>query len=109
MPTSSCILRPADLLRTALAEARRIGSRLRLAGPEVDDLGHQTAADALLTITGKVETSRRAAARNRTMIGGYRAGCWKPPTVPMGADCSEPGGDRPAVLDGAAAVLGESG
>lgn len=48
----------ALLLRTALAEARRIGSRLRLAGPEVDDLAHQAAADALLTITGKVETFR---------------------------------------------------
>lgn len=48
----------ALLLRAALAEARRIGSRLRLAGPEVDDLAHQAAADALLTITGKVETFR---------------------------------------------------
>lgn len=47
----------AFLLCMALAEARRIGSRLRLAGPEVDDLAHQ-AADALLTITGKVETFR---------------------------------------------------
>ncbi|MGW5360591.1 sigma-70 family RNA polymerase sigma factor [Actinopolymorpha pittospori] len=48
----------ALLLRTALAEARRIGSRLRLAGPEVDDLAHQATADAVLTITGKVETFR---------------------------------------------------
>lgn len=48
----------ALLLRAALAEARRVGSRLRLAGPEVDDLAHQAAADALLTITGKLRTFR---------------------------------------------------
>ncbi|TDE14218.1 sigma-70 family RNA polymerase sigma factor [Jiangella asiatica] len=46
------------LLRAAQAEARRVASRLQLAGPEADDLAHQAAADALLTITSKVEAFR---------------------------------------------------
>jgi RNA polymerase sigma factor (sigma-70 family) len=46
------------LLRAARGEVGRRASRLRLAGPEVDDIAHQAAADALLTICGKVETFR---------------------------------------------------
>jgi RNA polymerase sigma-70 factor (ECF subfamily) len=46
------------LLRAARGEVRRRASRLRLVGPEVDDIAHQAAADALLTICGKVETFR---------------------------------------------------
>ncbi|WP_432875127.1 sigma-70 family RNA polymerase sigma factor [Kribbella sp. CA-245084] len=46
------------LLRAAKAEARRRSARLRLAGPELDDIAHQAAADALLAISGKVETFR---------------------------------------------------
>lgn len=46
------------LLRTARAEARRRGYRLRLAGPELDDIAHQAAADALLTISGKLGAFR---------------------------------------------------
>ncbi|MGI8665064.1 MAG: RNA polymerase sigma factor [Jatrophihabitans sp.] len=42
------------LLRTARAELRRRSGRLRLAGPELDDLAYQAAADALLAITGKL-------------------------------------------------------
>jgi RNA polymerase sigma-70 factor (ECF subfamily) len=42
------------LLRIALAEARRRAGRLRMAGPELDDLAHQAAADALLAITAKL-------------------------------------------------------
>jgi RNA polymerase sigma factor (sigma-70 family) len=46
------------LLRAARAEAGRRATRLRLAGPELDDLAHQAAADALLAICGKIETFR---------------------------------------------------
>ncbi|HET6743958.1 MAG TPA: sigma-70 family RNA polymerase sigma factor [Kribbella sp.] len=46
------------LQRAARSEVRRRASRLRLAGPELDDIAHQAAADALLTICGKVGTFR---------------------------------------------------
>jgi RNA polymerase sigma-70 factor (ECF subfamily) len=42
------------LLRIALGEVRRRGVAYRIAGPELDDLAHQAAADALLAITGKL-------------------------------------------------------
>jgi RNA polymerase sigma-70 factor, ECF subfamily len=42
------------LLRIARSEVRRRGPRLQLAGPELDDLAYQAAADALLAITGKL-------------------------------------------------------
>jgi RNA polymerase sigma-70 factor (ECF subfamily) len=44
----------ALLLRIAQAEARRRAGRLGIAGPELDDLAYQAAADALLAITAKV-------------------------------------------------------
>ena len=47
------------LLRIARAEAGRRGPRIRLAGPELDDLAHQAAADALIAITGKL-TDRKS-------------------------------------------------
>jgi RNA polymerase sigma-70 factor, ECF subfamily len=46
------------LLRAARVEVVRRASRLRLAGPELDDIAHQAAADALLTICAKVQTFR---------------------------------------------------
>ncbi|TDW84384.1 RNA polymerase sigma-70 factor (ECF subfamily) [Kribbella pratensis] len=46
------------LLRAARSEVARRAARLRLAGPELDDIAHQAAADALLTICGKVGTFR---------------------------------------------------
>jgi RNA polymerase sigma factor (sigma-70 family) len=46
------------LLRVARSEVGRRAARLRLAGPELDDIAHQAAADALLAICGKVETFR---------------------------------------------------
>jgi RNA polymerase sigma-70 factor (ECF subfamily) len=46
------------LLRAARAEAGRRATRMRLVGPELDDLAHQAAADALLAICGKIETFR---------------------------------------------------
>jgi RNA polymerase sigma-70 factor, ECF subfamily len=42
------------LVRVARADARRRGPRLRVSGPELDDLACQAAADALLAITGKL-------------------------------------------------------
>lgn len=43
-----------ELLRIARNEANRRAQRHRIAGPELDDLAHQAAADALLAITRKL-------------------------------------------------------
>jgi RNA polymerase sigma-70 factor (ECF subfamily) len=48
----------AELLRIARGEVRRRAGRLRVSGPELDDLTHQAAADALLAITSKLSTFR---------------------------------------------------
>ena len=42
------------LVRIALGEVRRRGPQLRIAGPELDDLAYQAAADALVAITDKI-------------------------------------------------------
>jgi RNA polymerase sigma-70 factor, ECF subfamily len=42
------------LVRIARGEVRRRGPRLRISGPELDDLAYQAAADALMAITAKV-------------------------------------------------------
>ena len=42
------------LVRIARGEVRRRGPRLRITGPELEDLAYQAAADALLAITGKI-------------------------------------------------------
>jgi RNA polymerase sigma-70 factor (ECF subfamily) len=44
----------AMLLRIAYAELNRRGSRHGITGPELDDIAHQAAADALLSITRKI-------------------------------------------------------
>jgi RNA polymerase sigma-70 factor (ECF subfamily) len=44
----------AMLVRIALREAARRAPRLLLTGPELDDLAHQAAADALIAITAKL-------------------------------------------------------
>jgi hypothetical protein len=46
------------LLRIAQGEVRRRAPRLRVTGPELDDMAYQAAADALLAITGKLGQSR---------------------------------------------------
>ncbi|MGJ9423936.1 hypothetical protein, partial [Aeromicrobium sp. CF3.5] len=46
------------LLKMAYSEARRKGARIQLAGPELDDIAHQAAADAALAICRKVSTFR---------------------------------------------------
>ena len=42
------------LLRVARAETHRRGGQLRISGPELDDLAHQAAADAVLAIMAKI-------------------------------------------------------
>jgi RNA polymerase sigma-70 factor (ECF subfamily) len=42
------------LVRIARGEVRRRGPQLRVTGPELDDLAHQAAADALIAIIGKL-------------------------------------------------------
>ena len=42
------------LVRIARAECRRRGPRLQITGPELDDLAHQAAADAVMAITRKI-------------------------------------------------------
>jgi len=42
------------LVRIARAEVGRRAPRLRLTGPELDDLAYQAAADAMIAITGKL-------------------------------------------------------
>ena len=42
------------LLRVARRETRRRCDRLRISGPELDDLAHQAAADAVVAIIAKI-------------------------------------------------------
>src|SRR5258708_16630120 len=42
------------LVRVARAEARRRGPRVRITGPELDDLAYQAAADAVMAVTGRL-------------------------------------------------------
>jgi RNA polymerase sigma-70 factor (ECF subfamily) len=42
------------LVRIARAEVRRRSPRLRITGPELEDLAYQAAADAMVAITGKI-------------------------------------------------------
>jgi RNA polymerase sigma-70 factor, ECF subfamily len=46
------------LLRIAQREARRRGPRMRITGPELEDLAYQAAADALMAITAKLSQFR---------------------------------------------------
>jgi RNA polymerase sigma-70 factor, ECF subfamily len=46
------------LLRIARSEMQRRNSSLAISGPEIDDIAHQAAADALLAITNKLDTFR---------------------------------------------------
>jgi len=48
----------ALLLRIAHNDVRRRAPQLRIAGPELDDLAYQAAADALVAITGKLAQFR---------------------------------------------------
>jgi RNA polymerase sigma-70 factor (ECF subfamily) len=46
------------LLRVARSEVRRRQSQLRIVGPELDDLAHQAAADAVVGVTAKISQFR---------------------------------------------------
>ncbi|KAB8194229.1 sigma-70 family RNA polymerase sigma factor [Nonomuraea phyllanthi] len=46
------------LLRVAHAEARRRAPVLKLDGPELEDIAHQAAADALMAVTERLDTFR---------------------------------------------------
>jgi RNA polymerase sigma-70 factor, ECF subfamily len=46
------------LLRVARGEARRRRGQLSIGGPELDDLAHQAAADAVVAVVAKVEQFR---------------------------------------------------
>jgi len=46
------------LLRAARAETSRRSNRLRISGPELDDLAFQAAADAMISILRKLDTFR---------------------------------------------------
>jgi RNA polymerase sigma-70 factor (ECF subfamily) len=46
------------MLRIARSETRRRSGSLRVSGAELDDLAHQAAADAMLSVLGKLDTFR---------------------------------------------------
>ncbi|WP_371778049.1 sigma-70 family RNA polymerase sigma factor [Streptosporangium subroseum] len=82
------------LLRIALGETRRRGARLRITGPELDDLAHQAAADALLAITAKINEFRGESRFTTwaykfvifevsTKVGRH---FWRNPSVPLDAE-----------------------
>jgi RNA polymerase sigma-70 factor (ECF subfamily) len=82
------------LVRTARSEAARRGPRLRLTGPELDDLAYQAAADALVAITGKLGQFR---GESRFITWAYKfvifevsakigRHFWRHPAVPLDAE-----------------------
>ncbi len=82
------------LLRIARGELRRRGGQHPITGPELDDLAHQAAADALLAITGKLSGFR---GESRFTTWAYRfvvlevstklgRHFWQKPTVALDAE-----------------------
>ena len=82
------------LLRIAQREARRRGPRMLIAGPELEDLAYQAAADALMAITGKLGQFR---GESRFTTWAYRfvilevsakvgRHYWRRPDVPLEAE-----------------------
>jgi RNA polymerase sigma-70 factor (ECF subfamily) len=82
------------LLRIARAEVHRRHGHLQIGGPELDDLAHQAAADAMVAITAKVGQFRGESRFTTwaykfvifevsTKIGRH---FWRHPTVPMDAE-----------------------
>ncbi len=82
------------LVRIARSEVARRGPRLRVSGPELDDLAYQAAADALLAITGKLGQFR---GESRFTTWAYKfvifelsakigRHFWRNPTVPLDAE-----------------------
>ena len=82
------------LLRIAQREVRRRGPRLRITGPELEDLAYQAAADALMAITGKLGQFR---GESRFTTWAYKfvifevsakigRHFWRHPDVPLDAE-----------------------
>jgi RNA polymerase sigma-70 factor, ECF subfamily len=82
------------LLRIARREAGRRAPQLAISGPELDDIAHQAAADALLAITAKLGQFR---GESRFTTWAYRfvifevsakigRHFWRHPVVPLGAE-----------------------
>ena len=82
------------LLKVARGEVNRRRARLGLSGPELDDIAHQAAADALMAITAKLGQFR---GESRFTTWAYRfvilevstklgRHFWRRPTVPMDAE-----------------------
>jgi len=63
------------LLRIARAEVRRRSGHLQIAGPELDDVAHQAAADAMITSIAKLGFSPASPQQPRD------PGCAGPETV----------------------------
>ena len=84
----------ARLLRIARSEVHRRSSHLRVGGPELDDMAHQAAADAMVAITAKLGQFR---GESRFTTWAYRfvifevstkigRHFWRNPTVAMDAE-----------------------
>jgi RNA polymerase sigma-70 factor (ECF subfamily) len=84
----------ALLLRIARGEAHRRAGQLRISGPELDDLAHQAAADALLAIIAKLGQFR---GESRFTTWAYKfvifevsakisRHFWRNPSVPLGTE-----------------------
>ena len=82
------------LLRVARAEARRRSGQLRISGPELDDLAHQAAADAVLAVIAKIGEFR-GESRFTTwackfvifeVSGKIGRHFWRKPAVPFDAE-----------------------
>ena len=82
------------LLRIARREAARRAPRLAISGPELDDVAHQAAADALLAITAKIGQFR---GESRFTTWAYKfvifevsakigRHFWRHPVVPLDAE-----------------------
>jgi RNA polymerase sigma-70 factor, ECF subfamily len=82
------------LVRIARGEVGRRAPRLRIAGPELDDLAYQAAADALLAITAKIGQFR---GESRFTTWAYKfvifevsakigRHFWRHPSVPLDAE-----------------------
>lgn len=82
------------LVRVARAEVARRGPRVRITGPELDDLALQAAADALMAVTGKLGQFR---GESRFTTWAYRfvvlevssklgRHFWQRPAVTLGAE-----------------------
>jgi RNA polymerase sigma-70 factor (ECF subfamily) len=105
----------AVLLRVARAETRRRSGQLRISGPELDDLAHQAAADAVLAVMRKLGDFRgesRFTTWAYTFVmfevsATFARHFWRHPTVPLDAGSVDDTPDRLGVDPEASARAGE--